>query len=231
MYPSDCLCIIACGKNKTPGRSKAADLYIGTSFVVRRNFAKNNFINWCILSAKHSILLPQQVVEPYDVNMKDLSEEERHELFERALQVIQNSFPSCNKFYLILPSPYDQIADYLRPLGEVIFPLEGLQGRQALHYLKTGNRQQVDVDEVLSKVCAQLVPGQAYLRKTLLTMLKEQLPAYSPTYFKRILNSSTIDGEGEKGLRFRRIFERHDDLYYLADSYVESSGTRRRKLF
>ena len=76
MHGSDCLCIIACGKNKRKVKSKASELYIGTSFVVRRDWAKSNFKNWCILSAKYGIVFPDDILDPYDVSIKDLSNEQ-----------------------------------------------------------------------------------------------------------------------------------------------------------
>lgn len=233
MYPSNCLCIIACGKNKVQVKSKAANLYKGTSFICRRDFAIRNFNNWCILSAKYSILLPDDLVAPYDLNMKDLTKEDRAVIFKEGVDTIKTIFSACNKFYLILPAPYDEFADYLNPLGECIFPTAGLQGRAILHYLKTGISDTVDVDKIISAVCSKLDYGKGYPKKVILSMIKEQLPSYSLTYFKRILNSSTVDGEGEKGLRFRRIFEVHDDLYYLVDSYNELSVTKikQKKLF
>lgn len=230
MYSSNCLCIIACGKNKAEVRSKAANLYKGTSFLCRRRFAESNFEHYCILSAKHSILLPDDLLDPYNLNMKDLTKEQRDIIFQRGVDIIKKVFPFCNKFYLILPAPYDEFADYLKSLGECIFPTAGLQGRAALHYLKTGVSDIVDVDKVLSAVCSKLVAGKGYSKKVILSIIEEQLPSYSKTYFKRILNSSTIDGKGEKGLRFRRIFEIHDDLYYLADSYDDSTN-KKKKLF
>lgn len=234
MYEDNCLCIIGWGKNKKSVKSKASELYKGTSFVVRRNWAITNFKNWCILSAKYGILLPDEIVEPYDLILNDLTNDDQDLLFKMAVKKIKKKFVNCSIFYIVAPSSYMRIGDYLSGLGQVIFPLKGMQGRSGLHWMRTGNSKPVDVDKVLNMVTSRLNKSEGYTKEYILSLIKSELPEYSPTYFKRILNSSTIDAVGEKGLKFRRVFEIHDGYWYLADTYIVNNPnkkSKRKKLF
>ena len=228
MHGNDCLCIIACGKNKRKVKSKASELYIGTSFVVRRDWAKSNFENWCILSAKYGIVFPDDILDPYDVSIKDLSNEQRKRLFEKSLMIIQNNLPSVNHFYLILPAGYAEFSKYLDRIGDVIFPTKGLQGRQILHFLLTGNTKKVDRNKILDKIVLSFEQGRGYQRKDIIQEIRKELPEYSPTYLRRILDAST-EGIGDNEIKGKIVFEIHNDLYYLKNSYLGPNPIRVSK--
>ncbi len=69
------LCIIPCGKRKIwdkhpeAGPTKAKNVYIGPFAVSCRRYAERFYSSaWCIISAKHGFLFPEDVVpEPYEV--------------------------------------------------------------------------------------------------------------------------------------------------------------------
>ena len=58
--------VISCGKTKRPGTSPAKDLYVGTFFKQCRMWAEESPDGWIIFSAKHGVLLPDELVECYD---------------------------------------------------------------------------------------------------------------------------------------------------------------------
>lgn len=65
--------VIACGNNKRSTACRARDLYIGTIFRANRAWIVRNCERWVILSAKYGVLEPDQVVEPYDATLKQLT--------------------------------------------------------------------------------------------------------------------------------------------------------------
>jgi len=73
------LCIVPCGKRKIwdqnpdAGPTKARFVYIGPFVTKCREYAETFYpSSWCILSAKHGFLFPNDVVPgPYDVSFND----------------------------------------------------------------------------------------------------------------------------------------------------------------
>lgn len=58
--------IIACGKSKLPHAAPARDLYTGSLFRAAREHAEATGSAWFIASAKHGLIPPHAVIEPYD---------------------------------------------------------------------------------------------------------------------------------------------------------------------
>ena len=65
--------LIGCGKAKRSEACEAQDLYVGSLFKARRAYAEASGHRWMILSAKHDVMNPSMVIEPYNQTMKDLS--------------------------------------------------------------------------------------------------------------------------------------------------------------
>jgi len=64
--------LISCSKKKLDHAAEAQDLYIGDLFKLSRAWIEKRTDIWAILSAQHGLLLPFQVIEPYDLALKDL---------------------------------------------------------------------------------------------------------------------------------------------------------------
>lgn len=60
------VCLVACGGSKQEEACAAKDMYTGGLFVKSREWAEFNSDEWAILSAKHFLLDPEKVIEPYD---------------------------------------------------------------------------------------------------------------------------------------------------------------------
>lgn len=65
--------LIGCGKLKRDNICAARDLYCGSLFDSRRQYAERQIAPWLILSAKHGLLNPDTIVSPYDLVISDLS--------------------------------------------------------------------------------------------------------------------------------------------------------------
>lgn len=70
---------IGCGKTKLSHPAPARELYTGNLFKQRRAYAERMSAGrpWFILSAKHGLLAPDDVVKPYDLTMADLKPVDR----------------------------------------------------------------------------------------------------------------------------------------------------------
>lgn len=71
--------LISCGAEKLPHAAPAAELYVGQYFRLCRTWISSpgRCDEWGILSAKHGLVMPSQVIDPYDLSLAELGEEER----------------------------------------------------------------------------------------------------------------------------------------------------------
>ncbi|MDH6674286.1 cytoplasmic iron level regulating protein YaaA (DUF328/UPF0246 family) [Paenibacillus sp. LBL] len=71
--------MISCAKTKQSSPCKAKDLYISDLFTKAKKYAESNYDSYFILSAKHGLLDPEEIIEPYDLTLnnqkKDFIEE------------------------------------------------------------------------------------------------------------------------------------------------------------
>jgi len=58
--------LVSCGKRKLSKPAAAKDMYTSPRFKMARAYAERVGDDWRILSAKHGLLKPDDVIEPYD---------------------------------------------------------------------------------------------------------------------------------------------------------------------
>lgn len=61
--------LVSCGKTKTDTAAPARDLYTGDLFRKSRAYAERVGDRWYVLSAKHRLVHPDKVLEPYEQRM------------------------------------------------------------------------------------------------------------------------------------------------------------------
>lgn len=71
------IALIGCGRRKRSHPSPARELYTGTLFQACRDWAETHADAYWIASAKHLIVEPDQVIEPYDLSLRDLDADTR----------------------------------------------------------------------------------------------------------------------------------------------------------
>lgn len=72
--------IIACSKHKRTQISQAKDLYTGQLFRLSRMFAEEHSQeSWVILSALYGMVLPTEVLPPYEVTLKYVSKKAKEQ--------------------------------------------------------------------------------------------------------------------------------------------------------
>jgi hypothetical protein len=102
--------LISCVSKKQRIASCARDLYVSPLFVKGREYIESHCDKWYILSAKHGLVSPHEIVEPYEETLKTKGREER----ERWASDV-----------------WDQLRHEIRP-GDVIIMLAGISYRQFL---------------------------------------------------------------------------------------------------
>jgi hypothetical protein len=63
--------LVGCVKSKLPYPAPARDLYTSSLFRGRRAYVERTCDGWFVLSAKHGLVEPDRMVEPYDETLKD----------------------------------------------------------------------------------------------------------------------------------------------------------------
>ena len=125
------LYLIACAKRKRGTRAAARDLYLSASFKKARACVERTGRPWAILSARHGLLWPDDIIGPYE---KMLGRGESRAWSEKVLAALEPHLEGVSSVVFLAGAIYrHHIADNLRERGiRVIVPMEGLrQGEQA----------------------------------------------------------------------------------------------------
>lgn len=78
--------LVGCGADKANRAKPAKKLYTGPYFSENRRYARNVCDDWVILSAKHHVVQPDEVIEPYDKTLNNMNEDERKEWAARTFE-------------------------------------------------------------------------------------------------------------------------------------------------
>ena len=71
--------LVACSGKKLSSPAPAKDLYQSTLFLKSRRYAERHGDCWLILSAKHGLVDPETIVEPYDETLSRKTASSRRE--------------------------------------------------------------------------------------------------------------------------------------------------------
>jgi len=118
----------------------AKDLYISTLFKGMRRYAESNADKWFILSAKHGIVRPDEVIEPYECTLKSMTAVERKawgNTIERELLDL-NLIPAGSNVSILAGKPYrDGVVPFLEQQNcNIEIPMEGMRFGLQLCWLK-----------------------------------------------------------------------------------------------
>ncbi len=84
--------LVGCVKTKWIHPAPAQDLYISTLFKGRRRYVEKSCDRWFVLSAKHGLVDPLEVIEPYDVALTDMSNTYRVDWSRQVVKQLQEKF-------------------------------------------------------------------------------------------------------------------------------------------
>jgi cytoplasmic iron level regulating protein YaaA (DUF328/UPF0246 family) len=93
--------LIACVKEKLAYPEKARNIYQSKAFMSWLEWAKNHDALY-ILSGKHGLLLPEDVIEPYDFNLNHASGEYREKWAKKVIQRLSHLEDFNNTHFSLL---------------------------------------------------------------------------------------------------------------------------------
>lgn len=82
--------VIGCGRHKKKKPTPAKDLYTSDRFKRSKSIASNVGSSFFVLSAKHGLLQPDQLVEPYDVDICTLDAEIKSQWARKVLEALSD---------------------------------------------------------------------------------------------------------------------------------------------
>lgn len=99
--------LIPCCKNKRQTPCRAEEMYIGQLFKARLKYAKQlNPDEIFILSAKYGLLTCDEIIEPYNVTLKDFSKEKKIEWSMNVLDKLKSFCSTTDDKFIILASNF-----------------------------------------------------------------------------------------------------------------------------
>ncbi|MBX3497841.1 MAG: hypothetical protein KF889_00215 [Alphaproteobacteria bacterium] len=88
---------------------RAENLYSSELFYKSRRYAQANFDAWMILSAKHGLVRPSEVIAPYDLKLTTLSRPERAVLAQRVSSQVATLLDPSDRVTSICGEEYDEL--------------------------------------------------------------------------------------------------------------------------
>lgn len=102
---SNTVVLIACCGQKADTACKARDLYRSPLFRKSVAYAERRGLAWAILSAEHGLVMPDDVVAPYDVTLTTMSAAGRRSWADKTRAALALAFP-CARFVVIAGKHY-----------------------------------------------------------------------------------------------------------------------------
>jgi hypothetical protein len=106
------VCIVSCTARKRDTPMRAENLYSSDLFYKSRRYAQANYDAWLILSAKHGLVRPCEILAPYERKLTMLSRRERKGLAEMVSQEATLLFEGDNvQISSICGEEYDDLLE------------------------------------------------------------------------------------------------------------------------
>jgi hypothetical protein len=135
--------LIACTKTKADGALPAALLYRSPLFRKSLLYALSKTDRVYILSAKHGVLQLGDIVEPYELSIKDLSAEQKANWIVKVGSSLKQLIASTDKVHILAGLEYARpLLPIFQKIGcQVISPLAGKSFGQRVSWLRLNNRE------------------------------------------------------------------------------------------
>jgi len=129
--------LVACVGKKRPRPMAAQDLYDSDWFRKASKYAKQVADGWYILSAKHGLIAPETVIEPYDETLKTMAAAGRRAWAGRVAHELQSVLQAGDEVVMLAGKDYRE--HLMGPIGAmgcgVQAPMEGLRIGEQLRWL------------------------------------------------------------------------------------------------
>lgn len=129
--------LVSCAATKLDRPAPAADLYTSPLFRKARSYAEASGHPWFVLSARHGLVEPTTVLEPYDTNLTDLKPDERTFWADQVTRALYHrGFGGWGVFEIHAGDTYARpLRHALGPIAlDILEPLAGLGIGQRLRW-------------------------------------------------------------------------------------------------
>jgi hypothetical protein len=176
--------LVGCVKTKQAAPAPARELFQGPLFSRRRSYAEASGAPWFILSAKHALVEPDDVLSPYDVYLPAQSDSYRMAwgrwVVERLLS-LTGDFEAVTVEIHAGEAYVTPIRDLLTRHGADVFtPLGGLAMGEQLAWYDRGSP-----DEAQHEMTSTIPPAAVGDHQLLVAALRDQEAAVTPEEFTR----------------------------------------------
>lgn len=134
------LYLVACSSAKLTRRAVAAELYTSDLFRASRDYAEAlanlHGSAWAILSARYGLLDPEDIVEPYNVNLADLSGHLRYQWSARVCAALEDLAGGSRPLVVLAGRTYSDALRHQRPRWSWEEPLRGLMIGERRRWLR-----------------------------------------------------------------------------------------------
>ena len=135
------IALVSCVKRKLSRAAAARDLYTSALFIGLRHYAERHSDRWFILSAKHGLVEPSRIIEPYEQTLNKMTRHAREEWAQHVCSELDSILPKRADVLLLAGQRYrEDIEKFLLKRGHTIaVPLRGLSLGRQLAWLKRAN--------------------------------------------------------------------------------------------
>lgn len=132
------VCLIACASRKQATAAPAQNLYQSELF--RKSVSwmhRQNFNSWFILSAKHGLVKPEQILEPYNLTLNTMNADARRQWAQSVLAELVILLPKPASITFLAGSKYrEYLSEPLCEKGyDILIPMQGLGIGKQLQWL------------------------------------------------------------------------------------------------
>lgn len=137
------VCFVSCVKGKRDHAAPAKDLYRSTYFTESKTYAMRRFPRWYILSARHGLVEPDQVIAPYELTLNTMPVGERRQWADRVLaDILARTAPTDALTFLTGTRYHELLVGPLRERGYTVhLPMQGLRFGEKLRWLQQQNAE------------------------------------------------------------------------------------------
>lgn len=140
------LVLIGCVKGKRGVPSPAKALYVSALFDKERAYAERTGIPWFILSAKHGLVAPDEVLEPYELRLSTTPRDYRRRWAAQVIGQLRDAFGPVTGLNVEIHAGAaysNAIEEHLRAAGaNVVLPLVGLTLGERLRWYGSNAQSQ-----------------------------------------------------------------------------------------
>ena len=135
--PTAGLYLVSCVKTKLPACAPAKKLYDSDWFRKARAVVEATGRPWYVLSAKHGLVDPHAVIEPYEKTLNDMSKNERTDWSRKVMHALDPNLAGVDSVVIFAAKKYREFLEpELRGRGMTVHvPMKGLRSGEQLAWL------------------------------------------------------------------------------------------------